>query len=451
MARKKENNGISLRTIQIWLIIGAVILSVIMFVSTHLLATSYRGLTAADERHIELRKNALKLMDASDYLTEQVQRFTLEGDKRFLDEYFKEAFETRSREVAIAEMTDAAGNTEALEKLKTAMKYSEKLMNREYYAMRLVVEAKGYEIEYEGLRVVTVSAEDMALSPEEKMRRATEMVIDSKYYLQKNQIRDNMNACLDELEKMANANDASALHSLRDEVTIVRIAILLQTAGVIFLVWLTSRLGIRPILNAVSKIKAGKTLAEKGASEFRYLVRAYNKMYLAYKKSIEHLNFKALHDELTGVYNRAGYQSILGSIDLKTTYMILIDVDDFKGINDTYGHEVGDRILVRLVDLLQKNFRSDDFICRIGGDEFVLLMVHSSRKQKDLIRQKLEAVNRELAEGKGGVLPAASISVGATHGSEDDNAESLFEKTDRAMYRSKEKGKRTITFFSDIR
>ena len=448
MSSKKGNNGISLRTIHIWLIFGAVLLSIVMFISTYLLSTSYRGLTAADKRHIELRKNALKLMDASDYLTEQVQRFTLEGDKRFLDEYFKEAFETRSREVAIAEMTDAAGNTAALEKLKAAMKYSEKLMNREYYAMRLVIEAKGYEIEYEGLRIVTVSAEDMALSPEEKMRRATEMVIDSKYYLQKNQIRDNMNACLDELEKMANANDASALHSLRDEVIIVRIVILLQTAGVIFLVWLTSRLGIHPILDAVNKIKAGTTLSEKGSSEFRYLVRAYNKMYKAYKKSIEHLNFKALHDELTGAYNRAGYQSILESVDLKTTYMILIDVDNFKGINDTYGHEIGDRVLIRLVELLQHNFRSDDFLCRIGGDEFVLLMVHAFSEQKDRIKQKIETVNRELAEAKDG-LPATSISVGVAHGSVDGNAETLFEKVDRAMYDSKQKGKHTLTFYSE--
>ena len=447
---KKEQKGISLQTIHIWMIVGAIVLSGVMFFSTYHLSTSYQELTTAAERHIELRKDARKLMDASDYLTEKVQRFTLEGEKRFLDEYFEEAFDTKRREEAITKMTNVAGNTKALKKLKAAMKNSKELMNREYYAMRLVIDAKGYKIERKELRNVKISEQDQALSSAEKMHRATEVVIDSEYYEQKNQIRDNMSECLDELEKMANATDASALQSLHDEVIIVRVAILLQTAGVIFLVWLASRLGIHPILNAVNKIKEDSILPESGAREFRYLVRAYNKMYKAYKKSMEKLNFKALHDELTGVYNRAGYHSVLTCIDLKTTYMILIDVDNFKTVNDTYGHEVGDRVLVKLVEVLQKNFRSDDYLCRIGGDEFVLFMVHAEDGQEERITRKIEAVNQALGEGQDG-LPPVSISVGVVRGSEDEEVEALFEKTDRAMYRSKEKGKRTITFFSDIR
>ena len=170
-------------------------------------------------------------------------------------------------------------------------------------------------------------------------------------------------------------------------------------------------------------------------------------MYEAYKKSLERLNFKASHDELTGAYNRAGYDLLISSIDLNNTYMMLFDVDNFKSINDTYGHETGDKVLVKLVKVMKKNFRNDDYICRIGGDEFVVLMLHSSDVDRSLIAQKIDEINRELSAIDDG-LPAVSISVGIVHGTDAKDAESLFEKSDAAMYRSKQNGKNTYTFYS---
>ena len=206
-----------------------------------------------------------------------------------------------------------------LKNLENEMKDSVELMISEYYAMRLVIEAKNYTDYPKELAEVELLNTDKALSSEQKMRRANEMVLDNEYYRQKSQIRKSMQECLDELEKIANSKDASALDSLEDEVIVIRITIGLQMVGIIFLVWLTSRLGIHPILNAVEKIKADSKLDDKGSKEFRYLVRAYNKMYEVYKDNIKKLNFESLHDELTGVYNRAGYQSILSSVNMETT------------------------------------------------------------------------------------------------------------------------------------
>ena len=130
-------------------------------------------------------------------------------------------------------------------------------------------------------------------------------------------------------------------------------------------------------------------------------------MYEVYKRSLANLNFKASHDELTGAYNRSGYELLLSSIDLGSTTMMLFDVDNFKTINDTYGHEVGDKVLTRLVQVLKKNFRFDDYICRIGGDEFVVFI-------------------------------------------EAADAADLFEKTDAAMYQAKQNGKRTYKFYKKL-
>ncbi len=338
------------------------------------------------------------------------------------------------------------GNDVALTELESAMDSSLALMNREYYAMRLVIDAQEYKDYPDALKDVELSEEDKTLSPTEKMQRASVMVHDEEYYAQKNRIMEDMRDSLDALEAMAYDTDASALNSFGKEMTFVRLVIVLQTIAIFIMVWLTSRLGIHPVLNAVDRIKEDSPIPEVGANEFRYLARAYNKMYEVYKSSLERLNFKASHDELTGAYNRSGYDLLLSSVDLENVYMLLFDIDNFKEINDTYGHEIGDKVLIKLVSVLKRYFRSDDYVCRIGGDEFVVFMVHAAKLQERQIEDKVVGINNELAATEDG-LPPASVSVGIVHGSESSDAEDLFRKTDDAMYQAKQRGKRTYSFY----
>ena len=448
-SKHNHEDGVSLRTIHIWLIVGAVVFSALILFSTFHLSTGFMQLAQDSEQQIELRKAARELMDASDFLTEKAQRFSVHGDERFMQEYFDEAFEANHREEALETMAKGSKSEAAVEDLQHAMDESVDLMQREYYAMKLVIEAKGYTNYPEALQSVELSDADRALSPDEKMSLAAEMVHDNAYYEKKDVIRENMNASLYELEQMAYSSDASALHSLGDEMAFVRIVIILETIGIIFMVWLTSRLGIHPVLNAVDRIKEDSPIPEEmGANEFRYLARAYNKMYDVYKSSLDRLNFKASHDELTGAYNRAGYDLLLSSVDLGTTYMLLFDIDNFKDINDEFGHDTGDKVLIKLVQILRSNFRADDYVCRIGGDEFVVFMVHSTEMQHDLITKKIDDINQKLSDTEDG-LPPTSVSVGVVHGSEASDANNLFEKTDTAMYQSKRRGKRTYTFLGE--
>ena len=439
------HKGISLRTVNFCLIIGAFIISTLVFYFTFNLSSSFRHVTETSEQQIELRKAARELMDASDYLTEKVQRFTVTGNMAFVEEYFAEAFTANHREEAIARMSAGAASEEALYVLRTAMEESMELMNTEYYAMKLVIEANGYTDYPELLKKIELSEQDRALSSEDKMRLATEMVLNDDYYRQKGMIRANMKASLDELEKMAYNMDSDALSVLSKDLGIVRVMIIVQTLGIVLMVFLTTKLGIHPVLNAVDRIKEDSPIPEGGASEFRYLAKAYNKMYDVYRRSLENLNYKASHDELTGAYNRTGYELLLSSVELNSTYMLLFDVDNFKTINDTLGHGVGDEALKKIADVLKVNFRSDDYICRIGGDEFVVLMVHSARSADRLIASKITEINRILGNPDDG-LPPFSVSVGIAHGSLAKDTADLFNKCDTALYESKTGGKHTCTF-----
>ncbi len=444
---KKWNYKISIRRVHVWMILTSVLMSgIVVFASFRLIASFYRIMDAYEE-NTELQKAAHELMDASDYLTEQVQRFTITGDKAFMERYFTEAFESKRREDAISKMNGNARTEEALQQLQNAMDHSVKLMDQEYYAMRLVIEAKGYTDYPEVLRGIKLREEDAVLSPDEKIRRATELVLNDDYYEQKDRIRKDMHESLDEIDKLADQMESVELATLTKNIHVVRAVIFLHAATIILLLCLTSHFGLNPILKAVDRIKTDNPIPDVGAKEFKYLAQAYNKMYAQNKTSLERLNYKVSHDELTGAYNRAGYDFLLSNIDIRTTHMMLIDVDDFKSINDNYGHEVGDKILIKMVQVLQGVFRDDDCICRIGGDEFVVFMVHSSGMPRRSIESKIEQINRELENTEDG-MPPITISVGIINGKKTAETDNLFEKIDAAMYESKKQGKHTYTFYS---
>ena len=440
--------GISHRLVHLWLVIIIVIFSGTVVFATMRLTDTFMDVTRASNQNTQLQHAAHELMNASDYLTEQVQRFTVNGDVRFMDQYFTEAFESKRREEAINAMAGDENMDEARSRLQEAMDHSVELMGMEYYAMRLVIEAYGYTEYPELLDDITLKDEDAALSPADKMNRATELVHGDAYYEQKDAIREDMQASIEEVERLTNLIEESEMESLSNQIGVVHIAILIQAVLIFFLIWLTTRLGINPVMEAVEEIKADRPIAEAGSNEFRYLARAYNKMYEKNKSSIENLSYKASHDELTGAYNRAGYEFLLSKVALDGTYMLLFDLDDFKAVNDTYGHEIGDRTLVKLVTVLNSVFRDDDCICRIGGDEFVVFLRHSGGLQPDLIEKKIGQINEGLQNTEDG-LPPISVSVGIVNGKDAKDTKHLFEMTDEAMYRSKKMGKGTYTFYME--
>lgn len=446
---KYLKEGISHRKVHMWLVIIIVLFSGTVVYSTSKMTNTFFSITAASKQNSDLRKAANELMSASDYLTEQVQRFTATGDISFMEQYFTEAFESKRREEAIARMNVDEKTSAALTHLQAAMNNSVSLMNLEYYAMRMVIDANGYRDYPEVLGGIILSDADADLSPRDKMHRATEIVLSDEYYKQKDEIRKEVQESLKEVEKLAKSIEENELEAATRQMRIARAAIIIQAAFIFFTLWLTSRLAINPLLDAVDRIKEDSPVSERGSKEFKYFAKAYNRMYEKTKSSIEKLNYKASHDELTGAYNRAGYDYLLDNIDLSTTYMMLFDVDNFKNINDTYGHEIGDKVLVKIVNTLKSIFRDDDCICRIGGDEFVVFIMHSSGMQRRLIESKIGQIDSELENTDDG-LPSVTISIGIVNGKDIKDTEHIFEKTDAAMYESKKNGKHTYTFYGDM-
>ena len=444
--RKVKENGIRLRWVHIIIIIFTAVISFFMLYETFRFSAAFEDVTGATDEFIELQKDADGLMNASDYLTQEVQNFTVTAEKIHLIHYFEEAEETKRREKAIEKMKDITGEGTAYKFLHNAMNESLDLMQTEYYAMKLITIA--CEIEYipDEVEKVELTKQDAALSNSEKIKLAQRMVHDTTYHRKKEVIRTNMESCLVELEKQTHIIQNEANEKLETRLNAIRVIIFIQLAIIIVILIMTSVLVILPMLRGVHSIKKDEKLPVKGAYEFRYLAKTYNSMYEAFKKSIASLNYEASHDKLTGLYNRAGYDVLSRSVDLGTTAVLMIDADKFKDINDQYGHDVGDKILQKFARVLRKTFRSEDYICRIGGDEFVVFMMHVTDELRDLIILKTKQINSALADASD-ELPPASASIGIAFGHDAPDMETLLKHADEALYNVKENGRGGGSFY----
>ena len=450
--KKIKSEGISLKTANIIMIFATLVVLVMLLVELFQASSVYKKLSHATDDYILMHKSAENLMAASDLLTDRVQLFTINLEEKNMTEYFNEVHNTQRRDKAIYDMKSIAGESEAFRQLEDAMEMSNSLMEKEIHAMALICLVKEIDskasweiVDYVKNKITDFERE---LPNSEKIKKAQDLVHDSDYYTQKAIIRDKVEKCSEVLIEDTHQTQDKLSTKLKNKLKYVRILLIIMSFAMVMVLWMTSYLGINPILKGVQKIKENSKIPVTGSYEFRYLAKTYNKMYEAFKQSIENLNYEASHDSLTGVYNRAGYDVVKQSLDLKSTAVLIIDADNFKKINDMYGHLVGDQVLKKIADALRAAFRSEDYICRVGGDEFVVFMIHMQKEQKELIESKAALINKKLSDRSDG-LPYMSVSIGVAFGATENDIESIISHADEALYKVK-KDKSTNCYFYEL-
>jgi diguanylate cyclase (GGDEF)-like protein len=177
--------------------------------------------------------------------------------------------------------------------------------------------------------------------------------------------------------------------------------------------------------------------------------------YIDVKESEEINKRLAVTDPLTGLHNRNALTESINHIiknhELIQEYALMfLDLDCFKQVNDTSGHSIGDKLLIRIADKIKMNVRSEDTVARFGGDEFVILIRSKSGIDgAQIVAKKLmsEIAKPILIEGK---AIRITCSIGVAMFELGDGSEDTIKKADTAMYESKRKGKNTITLFTGI-
>lgn len=156
------------------------------------------------------------------------------------------------------------------------------------------------------------------------------------------------------------------------------------------------------------------------------------------------------HDALTGILNRRAIEQVIAEEGIKgfPCTFILLDLDNFKEVNDTLGHSAGDELLIRTTEKIRLLFRSTDFVARLGGDEFIIFM--PNMKDERAVTDKAQAIVHALTETIPGTerLIEVSCSVGVVISSVA-GFENLYQKADSALYESKNKGKSCYTIINE--
>lgn len=183
----------------------------------------------------------------------------------------------------------------------------------------------------------------------------------------------------------------------------------------------------------------------------RQLARVNNKLELLQEK----LKNQANRDPMTNLYNRRYFHDAAVNIvkvnkrDKKESAVMMLDIDNFKVINDTYGHATGDEVIKSISSLLELHTRESDLVARFGGEEFVVLLpntdIAGSMKVASKLREKIEEERVVVGANK----VSFTISIGVAKVLEDDqNIEAALKRADDALYEAKESGKNRVVIYS---
>ena len=163
----------------------------------------------------------------------------------------------------------------------------------------------------------------------------------------------------------------------------------------------------------------------------------------------------ATHDFLTGLPNRVLWQDrmtqalALAKRQNNMLALLGVDIDDFKKVNDTYGHSGGDRLLVAIASRMRAALRDVDTVARLGGDEFTILIPEiDSDSQAEVVAERLlAAIRQPFRLGSETITPACSLGI-ALYPGDGTNPEALMLNSDRALYAAKKSGKNCYAFFA---
>ncbi|SFV52626.1 GGDEF domain protein [hydrothermal vent metagenome] len=150
-------------------------------------------------------------------------------------------------------------------------------------------------------------------------------------------------------------------------------------------------------------------------------------------------------DTLTGVYKKSYFNTQLEKMmrEHEALILVVIDIDDFKAVNDTYGHQSGDTILIEFTRLIQANIRTYDMFSRWGGEEFLLLFRHTNLENAI---KKLERLRKIIEEHNFSHISSLTASFGLSLRNDNDDVHSLVERADLGLYEAKKSGKNRVIY-----
>lgn len=436
-----------MKTIHVCATCISIIFAFLTFFVLERVLSTYAYTASVNHAHDVCQSAAATLQETSNYLTTQARDFVSSGNREHLDNYLREYEQDDNRGAALRTLREHANSSEAVAALELARLHSDELAQTELRALRLVADAQGMSNVPATIKHLDLAPHDLWLNNDEKTELAHELVFGEEYQDKKLMIREQVQRCSEQLVgSLREELDQSNAH-LERLMHIMRISIVALFIILMFVIVATKYLLLWPIALHEESIRADQPLVPGGARELRYLIDAYNDMYERNHDRTESLEYEARNDALTGLLNRGAYDELVVE-HRSDSALILVDVDMFKRFNDDFGHEMGDAILIEVAATLYGMFRASDLICRIGGDEFAVIMTNADKSLRHVVATKLINVATFLRDTENG-LPAVTISVGVAFGRPGIGEDELFKEADAALYLTKNFGRDGYSFAGD--
>lgn len=442
-------SGVKVKGVSLLLIWIGMLLFVCSIILAFEASLKYKKIERITNDYVRTQQDIYSLKTASDYLTSKTRQYVMTGDAFFVKQYFDEVNNDRHRDIAVDNIKQAisAVGIGAAENIEKALAKSNELMNREIHAMRLIASISDVRDIPDDVFKWNLIDSELSMSEADRRQKAYSLVFGTGYSEEK--------LSIDQSVADATADLLGELNSYKTKcasdyhVTFILLVVFLGlTASVFIEISIALHIFVlKPLAYSIDAIQKDELIPFSKSYELNYLAHTYNKVYEENATTKLHLKNKAEHDALTGLLNRGAFENLkkFYSQAEEPIAFLLIDVDKFKDVNDKFGHETGDKALVRVSELLNESFRINDFPVRYGGDEFAVIMTGITHKQKGVIERKLIYINQALKKSSEYDLPELSISAGiafSNHGFSPD----LMEKADGALYLTKENGRNGYTF-----
>lgn len=442
----EKKRFLSTKLINISFVVIVILVSVLIVITNVVVQTKQGEASKSQSTFLACNDAANTLQKQSDLLTLSVSNYVDTQDKGSLDEYYQIIDKKlRENEIIKAEKYNVDCTT-----LREALSLSDELAIRETHAFALIASAN------DNLDEMPVQVKNYSLSQDEiKMTRAKKIdvaqkLIHSKEYsgfkhgiyakinkFEKEVLKKTENKVLKETDEIEQSIRTLHVVAMVGDILVIIIAIILYKK-------VTVVLG-----KYVKSISNNEYIEESGTSELRYLASEFNKYLDTKNKEQMELRQRADIDPLTQVASRRAFEEFVNSRLSQNNSkgaFIFIDVDDFKNINDAYGHDAGDEVLKKLASEVKSKLQRKNFVGRFGGDEFIIWLDGLDENDAEYVETKLDTLNNALLNSN--VLNIGfSISAGIYFCKSGENFEDVLKYADSALYEKKRNGKKGYSFY----
>jgi diguanylate cyclase len=207
----------------------------------------------------------------------------------------------------------------------------------------------------------------------------------------------------------------------------------------------------KALIQEIEQIR--ETVQEKQSHDSSKLENLSNKVNNL-SVELERARTESLTDGMTGIYNRKAFDSHISSLVEKNTVsktpfsLLMLDIDDFKKVNDNYGHQTGDRVILAIISKCRQSIRGEDFFARYGGEEFVIILPGASLKnaikRAEHICKSIASTRYYLDDVAGSPTLSVTVSIGVSSLQKADTIATVTQRADKALYAAKHNGKNCV-------